>query len=368
MSLKIVIFGLSITSSWGNGHATTFRALVKALARRGHSVTFLERDVPWYADHRDQPDSPYATVRFYKSLEEAKDQFAALVRDADLVILGSYVPEGIALGDWIVATASGTTAFYDIDTPVTLAGLEAGTVEYISRALIPRFDLYLSFTGGPTLDYLERECGSPCARPLYCAVDLDLHAAAADVQARWALGYLGTYSDDRQPKLQRLLLDPASQLADEAFVVAGAQYPSAVSWPSNVLHIEHLPPRDHAEFYCAQRFTLNVTRADMVARGYSPSVRLFEAAACGVPIISDSWPGLDTFFEPGKEILIAETTEDVLTILRQTSDASRAAIGAAAQNRVQRDHGADRRAQELEDFYREARSLRRTRKEKRAYA
>lgn len=367
MSLKIIIFGLSITSSWGNGHATTFRALVKALARRGHSVTFLERDVPWYAENRDQPDSPHATVRFYKSLEEAKDQFAALVREADLVILGSYVPDGIALGDWIVSTASGTTAFYDIDTPVTLAGLEAGTVAYISRALIPRFDLYLSFTGGPTLDYLERECGSPCARPLYCAVDLDLHAAAA-APPRWALGYLGTYSDDRQPKLQRLLLDPAFKLADDAFVVAGAQYPSAISWPSNVLHVEHLPPRDHAEFYCAQRFTLNITRADMVARGYSPSVRLFEAAACGVPIISDTWPGLETFFQPGEEILIAETTEDVLTILQQTSDESRTAIGTAAQKRVQRDHGADRRAQELEGFYREAHSLRRTRKEKRAYA
>jgi spore maturation protein CgeB len=350
MKLDIVVVGLTITSSWGNGHATTYRALLKALAARGHHVTFLERDVPWYREHRDLPTVSYCDTKLYRSLREFQRRHGRLIAEADLVILGSYVPDGAVMADWITSNARGVTAFYDIDTPVTLARLENGDVDYITAALIPRFDLYLSFTGGPVLDLLENGYGSPRARPLYCAVDPELHSPVK-VTPRWRCGYIGTYSADRQANLERLFIEAARQLPHDRFVVAGPQYPAHMVWPPNVESIVHLPPDDHAAFYCAQAFTLNLTRAEMLAAGYSPSVRLFEAAACGVPIITDRWPGLSAFFEPGKEIVVADTPEEVVLIISSISDDRRLGLSAAARQRVLQCHTADRRAKDLEGYY-----------------
>jgi spore maturation protein CgeB len=270
-----------------------------------------------------------------------------------MVILGSFVPDGIAVGEWIVTNAGGVTAFYDIDTPVTLRRLEGGDAEYVNAALIPRFDLYLSFTGGPTLELIEEIYGSPRACALYCAVDPQRHVPVQTTQ-RWELGYIGTFSEDRQPLLERLLIEPARHMPDSRFVVAGAQYPETIRWPSNVERIEHLPPGSHSEFYCSQRYTLNLTRSDMAAAGFSPSVRLFEASACGAPVISDRWPGIDTFLMPGREILLAQSASDVLHILREFPDSERSRIAAAARKRVLRDHTAHHRAIELEQLYRKA--------------
>ncbi|MGY3454217.1 CgeB family protein [Bradyrhizobium sp. USDA 4353] len=352
MNLNIVVIGLSVTSSWGNGHATTYRALLSALARRGHSVTFLERDVPWYRDHRDLTDPDGWSVKLYQSLQDLPRLFGAAIRDADLVIIGSYVPDGIAIADWVTSHARGVTAFYDIDTPVTLAQLEHG-LDYLSPAMIPRFDLYLSFSGGPALAMIEDLYGSPLARVLYCSADLELYQPR-ETPERWTLGYLGTYSADRQPQLDRFLIEPACGLADDDFVVAGAQYPDTIAWPANVERIAHLAPRQHAEFFSAQRFTLNVTRADMRALGFSPSVRLFEAAACGTPVLSDHWPGLETIFVPNSEILVVSTPQDVTSILREMPEDTRLGIAERASRRVRRDHTPDHRARQLEDYYREA--------------
>jgi spore maturation protein CgeB len=345
---KLVILGLTITSSWGNGHATTYRALVKALARRGHDILFLERDVPWYREHRDFAASPFVRVALYESVSELKRRFASAVADADAVIVGSFVPDGIEVGAWAVATATGPTAFYDIDTPVTLAKLETGECAYLSAESIAGYDLYLSFTGGPVLDLL-RQMGSPRAAALYCSVDPEMHGPVA-TRARWQLGYLGTYSLDRQAGLERMLLNTARLMPAKYFTVAGAQYPASISWPANVRYVEHLPPAAHSEFYCAQCFTLNLTRQDMKALGFSPSVRLFEAAACGVPIISDRWPGLDSLFVIDKEILVAESTDDVLRIFRTTTPAKRKAIAAAGRKRVLAEHTAAHRAKQLESL------------------
>ena len=347
--LNVVILGLSITSSWGNGHATTYRGLVRELTRRGHRVLFLERDKPWYAQNRDMPQPPFGVTRLYQSLHDLKDRFTTDVRNADAVIVGSYVPEGVSVGQWVCDTARGITAFYDIDTPVTLAKLERGDTEYLSHELIGRYQMYLSFTGGPTLDLLEREFGSPCARPLYCAVDPELYFPEA-AKTQWDLGYLGTYSKDRQPTVERLLIEPAWRWPEGRFVVAGPQYPQDMEWPPNVRHTPHLPPAEHRRFYNSQRFTLNVTRADMIRAGYSPSVRLFEAAACGVPIVSDYWHGLETFFELDEEILVAASTDDVLRILHDIDDEERTAIARRAREKVLKQHTAAHRAAELEGY------------------
>lgn len=351
--MKIVILGLSITSSWGNGHATTYRALVRALGARGHDVTFLERDRSWYADNRDLPKPPGCTTRLYRGIGELERVHARRVRDADVVIIGSFVPQGAAVAEWVMRTAEGIVAFYDIDTPVTLAKIERGDCDYLSADLIPSFDLYLSFTGGPTLRRIERQYGAPLARALYCSFDPE-HYYPDQRPLRWDLGYLGTYSADRQPVLERLLVEPARSWKDGRFIVAGPQYPDTIRWARNVRRRTHLPPRQHRAFYNAQRFTLNVTREEMVRAGWSPSVRLFEAAACAVPILTDWWEGLGDLFDVGKEILVARTTDDVLHALHEVDEDERRAIGERARLRVLRDHTPAQRAMDLERFIFEA--------------
>jgi len=349
--MKLVVLGLSLGSSWGNGHATTYRALLKAFAARGHDVLFLERAVPWYAgDRRNLAAPDYCRLEYYSDLEDLRPWQTAIA-DADAVIVGSYVPDGVDVGRMVQAHARGVTAFYDIDTPVTLAKLARGDFEYLSPDIIAGYDVYLSFTGGPTLGRIERDFGARAARALYCSVDPAAYRPLA-VPKRWDLSYLGTYSDDRQPTLERLLIETARRCPDKRFAVAGPQYPADIAWPANVERIDHLPPDRHAEFYSASRLTLNVTRADMIAAGWSPSVRLFEAAACGTAMVSDRWDGLETLFEPDAEILFADSTDDAAEALTREPGP----IGAAARRRVLAAHTAAHRAAELEHHLGQART------------
>jgi spore maturation protein CgeB len=269
------------------------------------------------------------------------------IAGADAVIVGSYVPDGVEVGRFVQRTAEGVSAFYDIDTPVTLAKLERGDYEYLSPDLIPGYDVYFSFTGGPTLDLLMDRYGSPAARALYCSVDPDAYPRLA-AEKQWDLSYLGTYSPDRQPTLERLLVEPARRSPNLQFVVAGPQYPPDIPWPENVERIDHVPPSEHPAFYAASRFTLNVTRADMIRAGFSPSVRLFEAAACGTPVISDIWNGIETLLAPGKEIVLARGSEDVMNVVGTWTPEMSAAVGEAARKRILAEHTADHRARLLE--------------------
>lgn len=354
--LNITIIGLSITSSWGNGHATTFRGIVKELYNAGHKVTFLERDVTWYANNRDLPNPDYCELHLYQDLSELKNQYNEPIKNADMVIVGSYVPEGVEVGEFVIKEAKGITAFYDIDTPVTLAKLQKGDYEYLTPALIGKYDLYLSFTGGPTLDLLENKYHSPAARALYCSVDPSLYFPE-EKPIQWDLGYLGTYSDDRQPPLEKLMLDAARQWKEGKFIVAGPQYPETVQWPSNMEYQPHLPPAKHRGFYCSQRYTMNITRADMIKAGYAPSVRLFEAAACGVPIISDYWLGLDELLVPDKEIFISRSAAETLSYLKDVPEEERKKIGENAQKKILTNHTAKHRAKELISYYYEVQKV-----------
>jgi spore maturation protein CgeB len=352
--MKIVILGLSITSSWGNGHATTYRALVRGLAARGHRVLFLERQAPWYADNRDLPRPPYCALDLYDDVTDLENRYGQEIADADVVMVGSYVANGVAVAELVLQTARGCTAFYDIDTPVTLAALQRGAAPYLERRQLPRFDLYLSFTGGPTLRRLERQFGAVRARALYCSVDPEVYARDPGVSQTVDFGYLGTYSEDRQAKLQALLIEPACRWPRGRFVIAGPQYPASIAAPANVERITHLAPAEHTPFYNRLRFTLNVTRRDMVVAGFSPSVRLFEAAACGTPIVSDDWPGLSTFLTPGEEILLARDGTDVLRYLRELPESERIRIGERARDRVLQSHTSAHRAEEFERYVAEA--------------
>jgi spore maturation protein CgeB len=346
---EIIFIGLSITSSWGNGHASTYRSLLRGLHGLGHRVLFLECDRPWYASNRDAPVLHYCQARLYSDVEELRERYTQRIRAAAAVVVGSYVCDGRQVCDWVLEHARGVKLFYDIDTPVTLEKLRDDRCEYLTRAQVPEFDMMLSFTGGPTLRRLQDEFGARDARALYCSVDVEQHRPASqrrDIE----LGYLGTYSDDRQPALEELLNEPARRLPARRFAVVGAQYPTELRWPRNVQRIEHMAPDAHAEFFGRQRFTLNLTRADMRRAGYSPSVRLFEAAACGTPIVSDDWPGLAELLVPGQEILVARTANDVTTLLRDLSDADAQRIADAARARICTEHSSGQRALEFQSY------------------
>lgn len=349
--MKIVIFGLTITSSWGNGHGTTYRSLVKALARLGHEVHFVEKDVEWYRNNRDMPQPPFCTVHLYEQWPESRAALVRLCEGAEAVVIGSYFPDAIAAREALLDAGAGPLLFYDIDTPITLAQLRAhGRTEYLEASAIPSYSAYLSFTGGPALRELENSFGSPCALPFYCSVDPDLYRPMP-VNPEFAcdLSYLGTYAADRQAKLVRLLDNTAALLPERRFIVAGPQYPPDATFHPNVERIIHLSPREHPLFYSSSRFTLNLTRADMVAAGYSPSVRLFEASACGAALLSDRWNGLGEFLTPGEEILLPNDEYEVRDILRNFPEEARHRLGARARERILAEHTSEHRARQFEN-------------------
>jgi spore maturation protein CgeB len=355
--VKIVIFGLTISSSWGNGHATLWRGLCKNLIRAGHRIVFFERDEPYYAEHRDMPELAGGRLILYRDWQDAAALAAAELRDADAAVLTSYCADGHDATTLILDRARGLKVFYDLDTPVTLDRLRAGeTLSYIGPRGLADFDLVLSFTGGPRLfaEYRSR-LGARDIAPLYGHVDPDVHRTVApQPHYRAALSYLGTYSSDRQAVLEELFVGPARARADLRFLIGGAQYPQDFPWSSNIYFVRHLPPAEHAAFFASSRLTLNVTRRAMAEMGWCPSGRLFEAAACGVPLLSDRWDGIESFFAPDKEIILADRARDTLAALA-SDDGELARIAARAQQRTLDEHSSMKRAAEMIGVFERAR-------------
>ncbi len=359
--MKIVIFGLAITSSWGNGHATTYRALCRALRARGHRIVFFEHDTEWYAGNRDLPEPEFCDVRIFRRWRDVLPEARANLRDCDVALVGSYFPDGVAAINEVLDSRAPCKAFYDIDTPITVVQLrERQRADYLLEEQIGGFDVYFSFTGGPMLKEIENRFGAPLAVPLYCSFD-PAEYRRFPVNKRFAcdLSYMGTYAPDRQPKIEEFLCRTAELSAERRFIVAGPQYPIQIKWPPNVRRITHLNPRWHSRFYSSSRLTLNVTRRDMVQAGWSPSVRLFEAAASGACLVSDNWPGLDTFFRPQREILLPTCAEDVVRYIREMDDSELRAIGTRAQERVLAEHTSAIRARQFESWVEQGCALRR---------
>jgi spore maturation protein CgeB len=345
--VKLVVFGLSISSSWGNGQATTWRALARGLADEGHELVFFERDVPYYARHRDFTSIPSGRLHLYADFADARPIAARELSDADAAMITSYCPDGPEATELVLASPATARAFYDMDAPVTLSRLRRGErIEYLPPDGLGEFEVVMSFTGGGTLEALARELGGRRVEPLYGCVDPDVHRPADRDAPSTDLSYLGTYSADRQATLDALLFEPARALPERSFVVGGALYPHELAWPTNVRHLDHVPPGSHAAFYGASRLTLNATRGPMKASGFCPSARLFEAAACGVAVLSDPWRGLTSFFEPGHEILVATRAEEAIDLLRAAPEAL-SRVGRAARERVLEAHTGRHRAREL---------------------
>jgi spore maturation protein CgeB len=347
--MKLVFFGLTISSSWGNGHATLLRGLFKALTARHHRIAFFERDVPYYAAHRDLIEMPGVDLHLYNDWSEIAATARAVVAESDVAVVTSYCPDGIAATEIVVSSNISLSVFYDLDTPVTLEALQHGEqLAYIGPRKLADFDLVLSYTGGAALMALQYELGARRVVPLFGSVDPDVHHPAP-ARAAYAsdLSYLGTYALDRQDVLDDLFIQVACQLPARRFVIGGSKYPIDFPWQPNIWYVQHVPPSAHAAFYCSSALTLNVTRGAMARMGYCPSGRLFEAAACGVAIVSDEWAGLDAFFQPNVEILVARDTTDVIEAMR-LSRAETARIARAGRQRVLDSHTAAHRAAELE--------------------
>jgi spore maturation protein CgeB len=346
--MKLVVFGLTVSSSWGNGHATLWRGLIKALAGGGHRTVFFERDVPYYAGARDCLELPNGELVLYRDWQDVAPRARTEVAEADAAIVTSYCPDGVAAGSLVCDTRLPLKVFYDLDTPVTLARLAGGeSLPYLGPRGLADFDLVLSYTGGGALEALCARLGARRVVPLYGHVDPDVHCPhSLQPHYRADLSYLGTYSADRQAGLETLLIEPARRRGHGRFLIGGAQYPDDFPWAPNIYFVRHLPPAEHPAFFCSSRLTLNVTRAAMAEMGWCPSGRLFEAAACGAPVLSDVWPGLEDFFVPGREILPAAGTDDALAALDR-DDAELLRIGRQARERTLDEHTSMRRAAEL---------------------
>ncbi|MFN2475467.1 MAG: glycosyltransferase [Chthoniobacterales bacterium] len=353
--MKLVVFGLTISSSWGNGHATLLRALFRQLIARGHYVVFFERDVPYYAAHRDLHELPGGKLILYSDWADALSVARSELAEADAAMVTSYCPDGIAASEE-VWSSDAVRLFYDMDTPVTLANLRSGNaLSYVDERGLGDYDLVLSFTGGGALTALQTEMGARAVAPLYGSVDPDLYQRVRPNDYYAAeFSYLGTYAADRQAALEQLFIEPARRLPKQRFLIGGAQYPPEFPWSDNIFFVRHLPPAEHPAFFSSSRLTLNVTRDSMKTMGWCPSGRLFEASACGTPIVSDMWSGLEEFFTPNEEILIAQNTDDAIDAL-QLTDAELTRIAAAARERTLAEHSSARRAAQLEDLLTTAR-------------
>jgi spore maturation protein CgeB len=347
--MRFAIFGLTVSSSWGNGHATLWRALCRAMAKRGHSVVFFERDVPYYRMNRDLFELPGGELVFYEDWSGIRRRAEGCIAEADVAIVTSYCPDGVAATRSVLDAARAVRVFYDLDTPVTLSHLRRGEpVSYIGEGGLAGFDLVLSYTGGAALDALRTELGARHVAPLYGHVDPDIHRPVEPLPRFSAdLSYLGTYAADRQRQLEALFVEPARRSPQQRFLIGGAQYPQEFPWSDNIFFVRHLPPGEHPAFFSSSRLTLNVTRETMAAMGWCPSGRLFEAAACGTALVSDSWDGLDAFFEPGEEILVTRTGEDVLAAL-ELGDDEIARIARAGRERTLTEHTSAKRVEALE--------------------
>ena|SRR5581483_5892701 len=347
MSLKITIFGLTLSSSWGNGHATPYRAIIRALDRQGHKVVFYEKDVDYYARRRDFSQWRHCDLVLYGRWEDIRREAMDNAATSDAVIVASYCPDGARISDEVLDLWRPVRIFYDLDTPITVTNLRRGNLGYLCRDQIPQFDLYLSFTGGGILDELETVWGARRARTLHGCVDPDMYPRVAESdQFRGDFSYMGTYAADRQAKLDALFLEPARRLKNQQFLLAGSLYPAGWQWPQNVRRFEHIAPADHPAFYSSSRITLNITRGEMARAGYCPSGRFFEAASCGTTIFTDNWEGLDSFFTPGEEIVAVSDADDVVRAL-QLPDGELKEIARRARQRTLDEHTGERRAEEL---------------------
>jgi spore maturation protein CgeB len=347
--LRISMFGSSLVSSYWNGAATYYRGVLRALAARGHAIRFYEPDALDRQRHRDIPDPPWAKVCVYDPGEAATHEaLRDARRDSDIVIKASGVGVNDALLEReVAAMRSGSCAalFWDVDAPATLERMQADPDDPFIR-LVPRYDMILTYGGGPRVVAGYRAFGARDCVPIYNALDPDTHFPESP-QARYAadLAFMGNRLPDREARVYRLFFWPATRLPGRSFLLGGAGWDAA---PSNVRLLGHVPTAEHNAFNSSARLVLNINRDSMARFGFSPPTRVFEAAGAGACLIMDRWEGIEMFLEPGREVLVADDGEAVANYVDAVGEAHARTIGRRARKRILRQHTYAMRAVLLE--------------------
>lgn len=350
--LRIAFFGSSLLSSFWNGAATYYRGLVRALDRRGHRVTFYEPDAFRRQAHRDLVELPgWAHVVVYRpEAAPARRVVEAAARDADVVVKAS----GVGVMDELLERevlehrrADNRICFWDVDAPATLDRLRANGDDPF-RKLIPAYDLVLTYGGGEPVRRGYLDLGARDCVPVYNALDPDTHRPAApDPELEATLGFLGNRLPDREDRVEEYFLRPARELPDRRFLLGGNGWLER-ELPGNVTCLGHVPTARHNAFNSSTLAVLNVNRGSMARYGFSPATRVFEAAGAGACLVTDPFPGLEQFLEPGREVLVAAKGEDVVRFLTDLTPDEARRIGTAARRRVLEQHTYSRRARLVE--------------------
>jgi spore maturation protein CgeB len=351
MPLDIAFFGSSLVSAYWNGAATYYRGIVRALHRRGHRITFYEPDAYGRQEHRDIPDPPWARVVVYEGEGTAGVERAIeSARHADLLVKAS----GIGVFDELLERAvldvrrpEALVAFWDVDAPATLDRLEHDPADPF-RALVPRYDLVLTYGGGEPVVRAYRRLGARRCEPVYNALDPDTHhPVPPDVRFAGDLGFLGNRLPDREERVTRFFLDAARARPGRQFLLGGSGWGDK-PLPDNVRYVGHVYTRDHNAFNCTPRAVLNVNRESMARYGFSPPTRVFEAAGAGGCLLTDAWEGIELFLEPDAEVLVARDGDEVAAHLDGLSLERARALGARARRRILAEHTYDHRAAQVE--------------------
>ncbi|MDT8070771.1 MAG: glycosyltransferase [Terriglobia bacterium] len=357
--MRIFVFGSSITSSYWNGAATYYRGIYRNLAALEHDITFAEPDIYNRQQNRDLSEVEYAKVIVYQTPRDL-DDLLGLAATADLIIKHS----GIGADDAVlerrvleIRSRGRMVAFWDVDAPATLASVEADPTNPF-RMLIPQYDFVFTYGGGAPVVEHYLELGAQNCYPIYNALDPEMHfPIAADPSLACDLVFVGNRLPDRESRVEEFFVR-AAELAPEMKFILGGEGWGSKRLPSNVLWIGHVGTNMHNRLNCSARMVLNINRDSMADVGFSPPTRIFEAAGAGACLITDYWRGIETFFEPGEEILVAHDAQEIVSYLRETSSAQRDAIGTRMRQRALQEHAYASRAREVDAILMEARHAR----------
>lgn len=349
--MKIFVFGSSITSCYWNGAATYYRGIYKGLASLGHLVTFAEPDIYGRQQNRDAHDVNYADVIVYETPQDIEGLLQR-ASDADLVIKHSGVGADDTLLELRALECASTrtqVAFWDVDAPATLARVESDPGDGF-RQLIPQYDFVFTYGGGPPVVEHYLRLGAAKCHPIYNALDPETHhPVAADPALACDLAFIGNRLPDRERRVEQFFLR-AAELAPELKFMLGGEGWAGKPMSANVQWIGHVGTGDHNRVNCSARMVLNINRVSMADVGFSPPTRIFEAAGAGACLITDAWSGIETFFECGKEILLANSAEDIVGFLRSTGRQQERSIGDAMRTRALREHTYSLRARQVHDI------------------
>jgi spore maturation protein CgeB len=349
--MNIAFFGSSLVSAYWNGAATYYRGIIRALARRGHSVTFYEPDAYDRQAHRDIADPDWARVVVYDGTDEAGPVSALeQAHGADLIVKAS----GVGVFDELleravldVRAAHTAAVFWDVDAPATLDRVQ-GDVADAFRACIPRYDIIFTYGGGDPVMDAYTALGARCCVPIYNAVDPDTHYPVQRAERFCAdLAFLGNRLPDREARVEQFFLAPAASRPDRRFLLGGSGWADR-ALPDNVEHVGHVYTRDHNAFNCSPLAVLNINRESMARYGFSPPTRVFEAAGAAACLVTDAWNGIELFLEPGREVLVAATGAEVAAHLDALTPDDAQRLGQAARRRVLAHHTYARRAALIE--------------------